>query len=850
MARRSSARLRNRNSSTPKRVSLSHDARAGTPRTAPVKLGSLNESDEIPGAFPQYVLPTPAPMASAVSKQTTTKVPLNFDDITPERSMPIKPAAEDMHPKQHQQSTAKQLDNARWLGFANMGAHSEPPKRARKIAILQGTPTKAPKADVNIVDSPKARFSFRRERSMELSPEAKKLMSEKLEEAAEIREQMIASREEPEDLVSAVGRRTATPKSKKGRFSDVHMEQFKKMDSIAGHASTFRADPGQTKTGNTPTKPQHEMRKSPKPSLSKAQPDEPKLQQTGSHLPRSASKNDTELPAVAESSSATKRAKRIEGQDVSASLLPSSEDEQAQPPTPSPNKTAQTQASYLGLSHLASPTQASLARASSVKSTQSSNIPGPALVRSPSKPALLGSNHDRPKPSTPLLARSPSKASLFSYANVEKPKATMNYLLMHSPSKALQFMKSGDVEEKGEQKSHQAPLLSRSPLKMPAAKSAESDAADQKGVQKTNEAPLLSRSPLKVSVAKSAESEAPDEKHSSSVPFFARSPAKVSMPKDDGGPQTPTKSSGSSLMGRFNLLRSSPTKSILRSPQRLYSNDPAKVAAGTHLATPPKIAADKKSAVVGTNVVTAPAQKHVDFSLSTKARYEHAQSEVSSTPSKGSTSPPNADAESKPSPKPTYADYPKLPSEEMTTVVTPQKRRQTSTPSDFTFRTGSHDIIFSHSLNAPVSSSGHNRPSTIRHVSVEPQLPLAPATGSKKRKFDFENDKVVDTEISVARSDLPPAPATGSKKRKFDFENEQVADAEMALSDKENAGKDIDERPAKRAKPNAPSPTKTPTRPPTLGVKPKKSTKDVKDKLPTTISQARLNALSQPKRRA
>ena len=864
MARRSSARLRNRNSSTPNRVSLSHDARARTPRTAPVKLGSLNESDEIPGAFPQYASPTPAPMASAVSKQTTTKVPLNFDVTTPKRSMPIKPAAEDMHPKQHQQSTAKQLDNARWLGFANMGAHTEPPKRARKIATLQGTPTKAPKADVNVVGSQKARFSFRRERSMELSPEAKKLMSEKREEAAKIREQMIASGEEPEDLVNAVGRRTATPKSKKGRFSDVHMEQFKKMDSIAGHTSEFRADPSRTKTGNTPTKPHHEMRKSenatpiqrksPKRSPSEAQPDEPQLQQTGSHLARSASKNDTELPGVAESSSPTKRAKRIEGQDVSASLLPSSEDEQAQPPTPSPNKTAQTQASYPDLSHVASPTQASLARATSVQSTQSSNIPAPALVRSPSKPALLGSNHDRPKPSTPLLARSPSKASLFSYANVEKPKATMNHLLMHSPSKALQFVKSGDVEEKGEQKSHQAPLLSRSPLKMPAAKSAESDAADQKGVQKTNEAPLLSRSPLKISVAKSAESEAPDEKHSSSVPFFARSPAKVSMLKDDGGSQTPTKSSGSSLMGRFDLLRSSPTKSILRSPQRLYSNDPAKVAAGTHLATPPKIAADKKSAVVGTNVVTAPAQKHVDFSLSTKARYERAQSEASSTPSKGSTSPPNADAESKPSPKPTYADYPKLPSEEMTPVVTPQKRRQTSTPSDFTFRAGSHDIIFSHSPNAPVSSSGHNRPSTIRHVSVEPQLPLAPATGSKKRKFDFENDKVVDkvadTEIAVARSDLPPAPATGSKKRKFDFENEQAADAEMALSDKENAGKDMDERPAKRAKPNAPSPTKTATRPPTLGVKPKKSAKDVKDKLSTTISQARLNALSQPKRRA
>ena len=41
------------------------------------------------------------------------------------------------------------------------------------------------------------------------------------------------------------------PKGKRGRFSEVHMEQFKKMDSIAGHPSSFRA--GSNKTHNSTT---------------------------------------------------------------------------------------------------------------------------------------------------------------------------------------------------------------------------------------------------------------------------------------------------------------------------------------------------------------------------------------------------------------------------------------------------------------------------------------------------------------------------------------------------------------------------------------------------------------------
>jgi hypothetical protein len=263
-------------------------------------------------------------------------------------------------------------------------------------------------------------------------------------------------------------------------------------------------------------------------------------------------------------------------------------------------------------------------------------------------------------------------------------------------------------------------------------------------------------------------------------------------------------------MGRFQLLRSSPMKSILRSPQRLYSDDPAKVAAGTHLATPPKLVLEKTQASHGT-------AKRVDFSSSTKARYERAQSELSSTPSKGPTPSPAPQAESTKPSQSALASYPTLPASDCGIVVTTHKRRQTAVPGDFTFKAGQHSISFSQSPHAPTASI--KRASSIRHVSAEPEL-LAHATGSKKRKFEYES-AIVATEEE---------------------------------NDKENEESD---RPAKRAKrsvsesPAAKTTAKpTITKRPTLGVKPKKGDKDAKDKKPSVISRARLAALSQPKRRA
>ena len=80
----------------------------------------------------------------------------------------------------------------------------------------------------------------------------------------------------------------------------------------------------------------------------------------------------------------------------------------------------------------------------------------------------------------------------------------------------------------------------------------------------------------------------------------------------------------------------------------------------------------------------------------------------------------------------------------------------------------------------------------------------------------------------------------------------EAAEAEGLASDKENVVQDNEEPPAKRKKPNvAEQPTEKPAkRLPTLGVKPKKTTRENKEGKPKTISKTRLNALAQPKRRA
>ncbi|TKA30886.1 hypothetical protein B0A54_14494 [Friedmanniomyces endolithicus] len=633
MARRSSARLRSRQSSTPKRVSLSHEITGRTPRTAPNKLESLSEhDDEMPGAFPN------SPPADGTPTRAAKRINTGLE-ATPRERTPIKPSDSEMHPQKHHGTTVKPMQEARHLGFSNMGAFTEPPKQTSRIATLHGTPTRAPNPAHDTNDAT-YQFTFRREHSLELSPEAKRLMMEKREEAARIREQMIAS------------------------------EESKKQGD----------------------------------ALEAAEPKD-----TG---------------------------------------------------------------------------------------------------------AARGKKHGRFSEST----------------------------------------------------STQAPLLARSPLKMTFTKhQVETSASNDSDKQAT-------------------------------VPLLARSPSKIALPTNPVTASSPGRAYGLGLMGRFNLLRASPMKSILRSPQRLYSDDPAKVAAGTHFATPPK--PKRSQAAEIKDMVEGSLRKRVDFSNSTKARDESKDSRSSETPTSSALKVASQITIQSPGAgKATLmdVDYPTLPNMVSTgddsarapsVSPSPQKRRQTITPGDFTFRADGHGTInFGGEARSPgagvdVMRSCGGRPS-IRHVSSEPQ---------------------VFTAATAVAAAPPPPMAQGSKKRKFEFENEHMSAGNMSgAEDKENdvardskafaerEDEDAEHRPLKRTRMSAPSLEKKPristynsptkssaaaatnvtgtgnatTRLPTLGVKPKGTKTAVgggkgpkkngsgaaSRQSTTTISRDRLNALAQPKKR-
>ncbi|KAK5684778.1 hypothetical protein LTS10_002852 [Elasticomyces elasticus] len=869
MARRSSARLQSRrqstSTSTPKRVSLSHDQPGRTPRTVPNrKLESLEEhDDEMPGSFP-------------------TSPPV-------EREEQEKSVTGSMKPKMRE-------------ALQKLGAMTEPAK-SKTAPQYQETPTKAQKSDIT---APAFEFTFRREHSLELSPKAKRLMGEMRERMARV-SQLPPTMESSDNESGDTARKVATPKAKThGRFSEAHKEVFGKMDSIASHPAALRAVATKTTTTKVALSTGEETR-SLKRSPSKAQLDDsssthprglqrsPSKHQLGSQLPRAASSHALPTNRDAGSPSPTKRVKISATADVSA-MRPtsSSSSHSSRPSTPQQNNALRMHPSNpnMALAYVASPTQASLAREKSIKAAKhaaTSVIPTPmkGLTRSPSKAALV--HQEEAQESGPLLARSPFKAALFDRPATHKAEqdvfddagADTLPLLARTPAKGGHKAFPKPATDKAEDGG--SPLLLRSPLKPHApAKSLGSSQKDV-DVQAVKPAPLLQRSPMKMSHLSNpfstngaSSSTTSQQQPEDNVPLLARSPSKIALPTNPTTTQvstaTPGKSGGGGLLSRFNLLRRSPVKGILRStPQRLYSDDPRKVAEES-------------------------ARKKVDFSISTKARYDG--KEKSETPSSSVKAPMSTRKDMHGEDETTNGDedggemevdYPTLPEENEPPMPSPSpqkpsNRRQTITPGDFTFRADGHGAIrFGDSPAAAAKSPG--RPSgrmSIRHVEPEPEtaLPAAPPTaqGSKKRKFEFENDAVAgEAENKENLGDAEEEDEDGGRMRK----RTKVSAPSPARASMHNP-------PVKRTTSGSTpgfaagtvastaGKTSAATRLPTLGVKPRGAKTVVGGKdarkggaaaktqekekeasgggaaggsAKSTITRERLNALSQPKKR-
>ncbi|OCK81303.1 hypothetical protein K432DRAFT_381451 [Lepidopterella palustris CBS 459.81] len=374
MAKRRSARLQKGHSQSPGIAS---------PPPPLNPLPSVIERDEVPAA------PTPSRISCLTS--ITTRTPRN--------RTPIKPTGEEMHPHHHQTSTAKPLEEARWLGFLSMGAHTAPAGGSNELAIAQATPTKAHITTPIPFSTPEFKFRYKRPSmnlgTVSLSPEACRMMEEARDEAKKIRSQMV-SISESTSTTDQETRKIAVPKGKAGRFSDVHMAQFKKMDSIANHPSSFRANPSRFKPVTTslkrsPSKAELDKVHNPTkatPTLKRTQ-SRAKLNKHTVGMSRPTSTAKSVASRDEEAFGPAKRMKRHENDDVSATR-PGSRDSKPVDPQPTTPRGPSLHHSHTGIPRLGSrlftPTKASLARSQSVKTVKNSMIP--SLMHSPSTRTL------------------------------------------------------------------------------------------------------------------------------------------------------------------------------------------------------------------------------------------------------------------------------------------------------------------------------------------------------------------------------------------------------------------------------------------------------------------------------
>jgi len=346
------------------------------------RLGSLAERDETPTNGTQSNL------NAIVSSPVAPRTPATAGKPTP--------SMDEMHPSKAHHSTTLEPDSGLRLGFTDINAR----RGDQPSGVTQQTPSKEP------ITSPSFDFQFARP-GPQLGPEAQLMMDNLREEALRIKAKLAAEREEEkrktgEDGIG--GRKIAQPKGKAGRFSDIHMAEFKKMDSIAGHPSSFRAQPGRfTPVTNTLKRTQ-----------SKARLDEREEMQIEENN-ASAKRLENTAPA--------KRARQNITDDTSSTRPVSRDGSQAAKPMPT---TPRSQSNLP--SSITTPTQASLSRAASVKNIGSQI---PMLSRSPSKPNLVKTPRGLPKSATATnissLPRSESKGFLRSPGKFDRVKSILRY---------------------------------------------------------------------------------------------------------------------------------------------------------------------------------------------------------------------------------------------------------------------------------------------------------------------------------------------------------------------------------------------------------------------------------------
>lgn len=376
-------------------------------------LGSLTERDETPEvnapqSFDDDVVATPA------SAGSTKSLLARLSGLKTPKTEPRVDRGE-MHPEHAHQTTTKAPDSGLKLGFIDISSHPQ------TIASAQNTPSKARTSTPAHFQSTSFDFKFGAE--SQLSSEAQQLMDNVREEAARIKAQMQAERDAQQEKdekvdtefngINASGRKIAKPKGKAGRFSDVHMAQFKKMDSIANHPSAFRGKPSFAqpttqslkRSGSKAGLDENERPRTAGKGTPARRPPPPFLGRPTSVSPFKSIPSQSER---IENTAPAKRARHSELHDVSASRP-------VEPPQPVrvlPKPKS---------SHLFSPTKASLARAATSQIPVSSPNKAPSLKR-PASVKTLRTTSSTPSVRPATAHGGSSAQSPFKFPPVDKAR--------------------------------------------------------------------------------------------------------------------------------------------------------------------------------------------------------------------------------------------------------------------------------------------------------------------------------------------------------------------------------------------------------------------------------------------
>ncbi|KAE8328245.1 hypothetical protein BDV39DRAFT_174193 [Aspergillus sergii] len=360
MAVRRSARLRNRQASNEPQPPASPVNNTTTDTT--------NNNNTLPSVMERDETPADVPSNHTTTTTTTTTPKSTTNVRTPHKATPAqkqtpaktptsavtRPSHQEMHPSKVHQSTTKQADSGLILGFNPIKKDAE--GNVMKDSLVETTPSKTKASPASTYyGTPAFEFKFSSADS-QLSDEAKRLMESVREDVARIKAQMVQEKESQPDQDSnnqTENRKIAEPKGQASRFNAAHMAEFKKMDSIAGHASAFRATPGRFQP----------VRKDLKRT---------RLDESNQNSP---TKSTTKSPAPA--TVGAKRVKHDKSDDTSTRRQTVGEK--------SASKPAVTRTRPAIRSSLMTPTRASMARTSStsLRPPRTSMLPRPSLAHSP-----------------------------------------------------------------------------------------------------------------------------------------------------------------------------------------------------------------------------------------------------------------------------------------------------------------------------------------------------------------------------------------------------------------------------------------------------------------------------------